>query len=537
MVEPPGIEDFLRSAAVFLEKFEGNREAAAGLIQIAERVRQPFNLAVVGRMKAGKSTLINGLIGHHLAISDVEEATATFNWICHGSHEQIRNFVVHWKDGRSESFPLSDLSRWTGKAPEVLARVRETLFLRLFSDSPKLAEIQIVDTPGTGSAVEEHETARELLNPETISQSLSEMGRADAIIYVVPPVAREADMETLRDFSTGQLPNSGPYNSVAVLHKWDDLSVNDPIVRAKDKAHRLLEQLEGMVADVIPVSGPLALAARSAPDEFFGELLSMVQTDRSGVERALTMPDRWAKDTSRQAIREKHAMPWSSFKLLVHLCLKEEFPSPAIFRRRCEEESGILTLEAFLQERFFSRASIIKKCQLLNRAALILEPTLRKMDVAARQENQDAQFADRAAEFLKNTDAELSGWLLNQAVDHRNRSETLQSAAVDTDRQWQEHRSELERLQMDLRVSQELKDRSDLFPEEHRGIIQTVCNHLADPRRRMHFDRGQLVSLRDVENLIGIYRGRENLSRNRDRPLFSHVVSRLEEIHVKLLES
>ncbi|HRQ87904.1 MAG TPA: dynamin family protein, partial [Bacteroidia bacterium] len=130
-----GIDDFLRSAASLLGRFEAHRDAADGLRQIAESSRQPFNLAVVGRMKAGKSTLINGLVGQSLAISDVEEATATLNWICHGTGDQLRSFVVHWRDGRSEPFPLGDLSQWTGKSEEVLARVRATLFLGLFDQN------------------------------------------------------------------------------------------------------------------------------------------------------------------------------------------------------------------------------------------------------------------------------------------------------------------------------------------------------------------------------------------------------------------
>jgi len=526
-----GIEEFLRSAAALLGKFEAHREAAAGLAQVAESSRQPFNLAVVGRMKAGKSTLINGLIGRSLAISDVEEATATLNWICYGSGEQTRNFVVHWKDGRSEPFPLSNLSEWTGKAPEVLARVRETLFLRMFSDSPRLKEIQIVDTPGTGSAVEEHEVAREFLNPETIEKSISEGGKSDAIIYVVPPVGREQDEETLQVFSGSRLPNSGPYNSVAVLHKWDSLGGEDPKAHAGDKARRLLDQLKGVVADVIPVSGPLALAARTAPEEFFGELLSVIHVDHQAVERALVMPERWTKDSARQAVRAKHSMPWPSFKLLVRLCLKEELSTPESARQRCLEESGILELESFLQERFFSQASIIKQCQLLTRAAFILEPTLRKMDEAARKENHNADSGKRAAELLKDRDASLSCWLMDQAVAHQSRAESLWAAAVDTDRQWQSHRNALERLQMDLRISRDLDDRTDLFPVDDREIIRSICNHLASLRRRGDFGQGRLISLREVENLIGNYRGRENQSRNRDKPLLSHVVSRLEEIY------
>lgn len=149
-------------------------------------------------MKAGKSTLINSLIGRELAISDVEEATATKNWIAYGTGTQMDQFLVHWKDGRTEPFPLNRVSDWTGKTPDALARVRQTDHLRFYSDHESLKRVHIVDTPGTGSAVEEHEVAREFLNPDAITESMSAGARADAIVYVVPPVGRESDMETLQ---------------------------------------------------------------------------------------------------------------------------------------------------------------------------------------------------------------------------------------------------------------------------------------------------------------------------------------------------
>ena len=269
-LDAPGPQDqFLRTGATICGEFAELRKQAARLTQIAESSEHPFTVAVVGRMKTGKSTLINSLVGRPLAVSDVEEATATINWIRYGTGAQTTQAIVHWRDGRNEVVPLSRIVEWSGKEPAVIDRVQRTAWIDFFADHPQLQSLQIVDTPGTGSAVDIHEqVVREFLNPRAISSSVEEGSKADAILYVTPPVGRESDSETLHGFEQGRLAGTGPYNSVCVLHKWDGLESTDPFNEALLRANDLRQLLKGTVADVIPVSGPLALAARDAPVDF-----------------------------------------------------------------------------------------------------------------------------------------------------------------------------------------------------------------------------------------------------------------------------
>ncbi len=532
-----GLNDFLKEASEEFSHYEGYRHVSANLLQIAESAIQPFNLAVVGRMKAGKSTLINALIGRPLAICGVEEATATLNRICFGEGAQTQQFVVQWRDGRAEPFPLADLQKWTGKSPEVLERTKETSFLRLFSDSPKLFETQIVDTPGTGSAVEEHEITREFLNPETIAESIAEGGKADAIVYVVPPVGRESDEETLKIFSSGRLPNSDPYNSVAVLHKWDALKVDNPKLRASEKSARLLGDLRGMVADVLPVSGPLALAAQCAPNQFFEDLVSVICDQSQNIEEALEKDDWWSENPARQSVRQLHPMPWASFRLLVRILIRDAVVDSEQARLTCLEESGIRAFEEFLQTKFFSKASIIKQCQTLQRVASVIEPALRRLNEEANSGFRDAESADRAAKIIKEHDAGLHQWLLNTGTKRRAKSSRLQNTAVELDRQWQKHREELELSQMDLQVCQKVDESSELFASNDKETIKAICNHLAGVQRRSDLGRGKIPKISEIDGLINNYRAMENLCRNREKPFFEHIVKRLEEIHRNLSQA
>ncbi|MBN8461040.1 MAG: dynamin family protein [Verrucomicrobia bacterium] len=126
---------FLIRMAAKLEPYPFLRNQEVELRQLADSLAKPFTLAVFGRMKTGKSSLINALVGKPLAITGVEEATATLNWISYGSPAQADTVLVHWKDGRVEPIAFERLSEdWSGKDADVLERVSQTSYLQLFAD-------------------------------------------------------------------------------------------------------------------------------------------------------------------------------------------------------------------------------------------------------------------------------------------------------------------------------------------------------------------------------------------------------------------
>lgn len=151
----------------------------------------------------------------------------------------------------------------------MIDRVRRTSFLELFSDAEALKHTRIIDTPGTGSANDDHEkVAQNFLDAE--KSSIAEGEKADALIYVFGYLGKEADEQSLQTFRKGCLPGSSPYNSVGVFHLWDNTywdnggDMND----IERKAEQLKNHMRDVVADIIPVSAPLALAAQLAPDGF-----------------------------------------------------------------------------------------------------------------------------------------------------------------------------------------------------------------------------------------------------------------------------
>ena len=99
---------------------------------------------------------------------------------------------------------------------------------------------------------------------------------ADAILYVVPPVARQSDADLLKDFQdTTRLPNSPPHNSLAVIHKWEALDSIDPHAEALHKAGRIYQAMRDFISGAMPVSAPLGRAAERFPDAFWESILNL----------------------------------------------------------------------------------------------------------------------------------------------------------------------------------------------------------------------------------------------------------------------
>jgi len=529
MTEENSFDSFLEKTAGTLDEIIGCREAAFLLRQIASTLNEPFSLAVVGRMKAGKSTLINSLIGRVLAISDVEEATATLNWIAYGTGTQVNEFVVHWKDRRTEPFPLSRVSDWTGKAADVLARIRQTSHLRFYSDDESLKRVQIVDTPGTGSAVEEHEVAREFLNPDAITESVSAGARADAIVYVVPPVGRESDMETLELFRGGCIPNASPYNSVCVLHKWDAIETDDPWANAKAKADRLKNQIGTTVIDVIPVSGPIALAAKAAPDAFFSGLIHLLAAPDIDIARITKMDNRWDKEEERSRVRSVFTLlPWASFKLIVRLLYEQRPATVEAARAICLEASGLPKLTEFLEQRIFSQTAIIKQFQCLRRAQTVLVPAILKLQAQCKSWDEDAKLASMAAATVEGARPDLARWLRAQEGKFRTQSQELYARVLHIDRTWQQEQARLEALSMDLEVIAKMESLTAILPE-HQSVIRAICDHLASPSRRTQFGGARLPSLLHVSELVGYYQIQANKATKKQQQFYEHIAARLQE--------
>ncbi len=371
------LETFSGKIPELLSSHPATVKYSVGLDRLLDRVECPFTVAVTGQMRVGKSTLLNALIGEDLAITGVNETTATINWFKYGGEELRGRFNVAWKDAPDELFPMEQIQEWVGDSE----KAAQTRYLEFFSASELLKKANFIDTPGTRSVISSHEeTINEFLAQRCEKESMRQGGSADAIIYVFPVVARESDKDRLGFFGEGsRIPGSSPFNSIGVLHKWDHLSDEDPFDAVEEKAKTVSEAMKGLVADVIPVSAPLFIAAERFDDCFwekvtalsrlkdtldFEELLVLDERDFTSepIEGCALSPD------ERTALRSDYPLPWVSLCLIIKQIRRANITDPVTARQFFLEKSGLPRLQRELKQRFFSKSRLIKILGCLNRA-------------------------------------------------------------------------------------------------------------------------------------------------------------------------
>jgi len=324
-----------------------------------EQNETPFTVAVVGQMRVGKSSLLNALVGEDLAITGVNETTATINWFKYAEGERCNRFRVVWKDKPEEEFSITEIDKWIGNSELAHKASR----LEFFADVPFLKHAYIVDTPGTRAVIKEHEaTIQDFVTRE-------HGNRADAIIYVFPSVARETDVELLHSFEQhSRIQNAAPYNSVAVVHKWETIDSPDPFDNVQQKVARIKQSFAPYVSDVLPVSAPMGCACEHFDTEFW-QMVYDLGYQPADVLKKLFLTDQYfireipgcsVSIERRKMLRESYKLPWATLKFIINRVALESLSSPETLKSRISEISGIGQLREMLDKRFFSRAKMIR---------------------------------------------------------------------------------------------------------------------------------------------------------------------------------
>ncbi|MGA8044914.1 MAG: dynamin family protein, partial [Dermatophilaceae bacterium] len=75
----------------------------AQLEDLERRLAEPLRLAIAGIVKAGKSTLLNAIIGERVAATDAGECTRLVTWYRHAT---TRSVTAVARDGTTTRLPI-----------------------------------------------------------------------------------------------------------------------------------------------------------------------------------------------------------------------------------------------------------------------------------------------------------------------------------------------------------------------------------------------------------------------------------------------
>lgn len=115
-----------------------------------------LTIAVFGRFKAGKSTLLNQVVGREVLPVGALPVTAVITALAYGAADRAR---VEYQDGRYEEIPLEAVARFITEAENpdnVRGAASVSIELRSLSE---FRGIRLIDTPGLDSAFEHNTRA------------------------------------------------------------------------------------------------------------------------------------------------------------------------------------------------------------------------------------------------------------------------------------------------------------------------------------------------------------------------------------------
>lgn len=344
------------------------------LEECAARLDEPLRVALAGSLKAGKSTLLNSIVGQDIAPTDATECTRVVTWYRNGATPQV---TATAEGGESFNVPVT---RRDGRLTFDLGERTADSVDRIDVDWPSSALVRttIIDTPGTSSlSTEVSARTWDMLVPEGGAPG------ADAVVYLLRAL-NASDMQFLGRIADHVGGESGPLGVIGVLSRADEVGAGrmDALTSAKDVAARFAEELErtGLCQSVVPVAGLLALAARTMRQSEFSALSALAQVPADDLGLALLSADRFAKADSPLpvdgAMRAQLVDRFGLFGIrLAVASIKLGATDSPTLAAELLERSGLEELRQVIDVQFGQRAEQLKTHTALVTLVRILENT------------------------------------------------------------------------------------------------------------------------------------------------------------------
>jgi hypothetical protein len=353
---------------------------AHDVADIAARLREPLRVAIAGKVKAGKSTLLNALVGELIAPTDASECTQIVTWYREGLRYRA---VADMCDGTSAELRVRreangvecDLS---GRRVDDVARIVVEW------PTSALRTMTLIDTPGVGSlSVDAGDRVVAFLAPEA-----EEGSPVDAVIYLTRHVHR-ADVRFLDAFHDDAGGRASPVNAIGVLSRADEIGGGraDSLASAARIAARTREEptLRRLCQTVVPVAGLLAQGAATlteAEHRGFGLLAAMADDDADAL---MLSADRFVSGGAHVAlapVERVHLLDRFGLfgvRLACALLRHGQAASARTLAAELRRRSGLDDLRQLLATRFTARRDVLKA----RSALLALTDVLRRYPLPA----------------------------------------------------------------------------------------------------------------------------------------------------------
>jgi 50S ribosome-binding GTPase len=359
--------------------YEGS-PAMPELDAVARRLNEPLRVAIAGRIKAGKSTMLNALVGQELAATDAGECTRIVTWYRDGHTYRV---TAYPHSGPPRPLPPGPSG---GVLDVSLGGLRSEDVDRLVVDWPStaLSTMTLVDTPGLDSLSAELSRRTEATLG---TDGEDDQAEVDAVVYLMRHV-HGSDVRFLETFRDDPAERR-PINTIAVLGRADE--VGHGRVDALDSAARIAARyrqdprMQALCQTVLPVAGLLAATAATLREDEFRAITTLARADEAELERLLVTATRFTQgETSIAVDPARRAALLDRFgffglRVSVRLVQSGVATTAGVLARELSARSGLGPLRDALTGRFAGRADVLKA----RSALLAVDTVLQRWPVPA----------------------------------------------------------------------------------------------------------------------------------------------------------
>jgi hypothetical protein len=338
---------------------------------LLDRLDEPLRVAIAGKVKAGKSTLLNALVGEQIAPTDAGECTRVVTWYRDGYTPRATLYPLH---GAARQLPLA---REDGALAIDLQGTPAAEVDRLVVDWPsqRLRTMTLIDTPGIAS-----------LSPDASARTQAFLGAddqpasADAVLYLMRHL-HATDVRFLEAFHDDALGRATPVNAIGVLSRADEIGVGrvDAMFSAKRiaKRYRADPQVRRLCQTVVPVAGLLAQAGTTLRESEFAALAKLAAEPRETLDARLLSADRFVNSQGDLTSAERAALleRLGLFGVRIStVLLRQGTGTASDLAEELVRRSGLLELREVLATQFGERRDLLKA----RSALLAIEQRLRR---------------------------------------------------------------------------------------------------------------------------------------------------------------
>ena len=386
----------------------GEHSLSTTVAGLRTRLREPLRVAVVGRVKAGKSTLLNALVGERLAPTDAGECTRIVTWYT-----------------KAAGYAASAVLRDGSERPLRFRRTDSSLEIALddldSSDverivvgwpSSRLDNLTLIDTPGI-EGHDGHSSTRTLRFLGLEDEGTSDV---DAVVYLMRHMHR-SDVGFLEAFMDRSLSQPSPVNAIAVLSRADEIGAGrrDALVSARAIAerYRMDERVRALCSTVIPVAGLIAETGATLREDETASLRILAAMPTDELAGLLLSVDRFCDPVSsplpsqtRQDLLDRFGLFGIRFSL--DELTRGDAETASTLSRTLVGASGIEQLVNLLNDHFAGRARSLKARSVL----VALKDLARRLGRDEPVASRDLLVAVEEFEATAHEFAELRLWHL-----------------------------------------------------------------------------------------------------------------------------